>query len=418
MRVYLDNSATTPVPEQIASAVYRCLTENYGNPSSVHTIGQDAERVLKQARHRIASAMEARPDNIIFTGSGTEADNLALFSALKNPTGIPGRKIVISSVEHAAVSEPAAHWESLGARVIRVPVAKARGADASPSPGMIDMGFLGRSLDERTSIVSVMHVNNETGVIQPIGDICKLVVSAGRGEDVLIHTDAIQSYCKLPIHVESEEFGRVDLISLSAHKIHGPKGVGALYAARPQRIAPLVRGGGQEYGARSGTQNVPGIVGFGMAANLESSDLLAHARRVASLRKRLLDGVLEHIGDVLLNSPREASPIGRPGFCSPYILSLTFLGTRGEVLVHDLEQRGVFVSTGAACSSLKKGGRAANPVLTALGLSTEEAEGTLRFSFNRYNTEEEIDFALEHLTAAIARFRRIGAFRQQHSTLK
>jgi cysteine desulfurase len=417
MRVYLDNSATTKANEEVAAAVCKCLTEDYGNPSSVHEIGQDAERVMKQGRLQIAIAAGAKPANVIFTGSGTEANNLALHTAFRNPARFAGRKLLLSAIEHAAVHEPAAYLESLGVEVVRIPVMKARReqGDVSgfASPGVIDVNFLKEAMDESVAMISVMHVNNETGVIQPIDEICKLKTSGACGADTLIHTDAVQSFCKLPINMETGEFSRVDMIAFSAHKIHGPKGIGALCVANPRKTAPLIRGGGQESGIRSGTQNVPGIAGFGAAARLMSPNMSARARHVAALRQRLLDGIIEHISDVMVLSPRKASESGHPGFCSPYILSVSFLGTRGEVLVHDLERNGIFVSTGAACATLKKSEHDMNPVLAALGLSKEEAEGALRFSFSGNNTEEEIDYTLEHLKAAVERFRKIGKFRNR-----
>ncbi|MDR1954018.1 MAG: cysteine desulfurase [Clostridiales Family XIII bacterium] len=403
MQVYLDNSATTKVYEEVAAPVYRALTEGYGNPSSIHAMGQDAERVLKRARQQVASAMNARPENIIFTGSGTESDNLALHAVFRNTGRISGRKLIISEVEHAAVREQAAYLKSLGVEVVLLPVSPVGG----DSPGIIDMGALAEALDETVAMISVTHVNNETGVIQPIGEIRKRVPKG----DILIHTDAVQSFGKLPIDVEAGELGQIDMISISAHKIHGPKGVGALCAARPEKLSPLIRGGGQEGGLRSGTQNVPGIAGFGAAAEIISADITAHAKQAAILRQRLLDGIMGHISDVSLNSPREASDSGRPGCCSPYILNVSFLGTRGEVLVHDLERSGIYVSTGSACASLKKDKRGINPVLAAIGLTKEAAEGALRFSFSRYNTPAEIDYTLEHLKAAVERFRKVGTFR-------
>jgi cysteine desulfurase len=404
MQVYLDNSATTKVYEEVAAPVYRALTEGYGNPSSIHAMGQDAERVVKRARQQVASAMNASPKNIIFTASGTESDNLVLHAAFRNTGRISGRKLIISEVEHAAVREQAAYLKSQGAEVILLPVSPA-GGDA---PGVIDLDALTDALDETVAMISVMHVNNETGVIQPIGEIRKRVPE---NDDILIHTDAVQSFGKLPVDVETGDCARIDMISISAHKIHGPKGVAALYAARPEKLSPLIRGGGQEGGLRSGTQNVPGIVGFGIAAEIGSADMTAHAKRVAALRQRLLDGIMSRIGDVSLNSPRESSVSGRPGFCSPYILNVSFLGTRGEVLVHDLERSGIYVSTGSACASLKKDKHGVGPVLAALGLTKEAANGTLRFSFSRYNTTAEIDYALEHLKAAVDRFRKVGTFR-------
>jgi cysteine desulfurase len=251
----------------------------------------------------------------------------------------------------------------------------------------------------------------------------------------MLHTDAIQSFGKLPMSVPSgasrtagapgayADFAGVDFISFSAHKIYGPKGVGALYAARPEKLAPAIRGGGQESGRRSGTENMPGIAGFGAAAQdvMEGAGVeypscaSEDGERVALLRERLLQGIKDSMKDVRINSPEAASASGEPGCCSPYILNVSFLGTRGEVIVHDLEQHGVFVSTGSACSNIGKAGKGGGanfgPVPSAIGLTPKEAEGTVRFGLSRTNTEDEIDYALEQLSGAVGRYRRIGAYR-------
>jgi cysteine desulfurase len=241
--------------------------------------------------------------------------------------------------------------------------------------------------------------------------IAKSRFAAGTGSEILFHTDAVQSYAKLPVDIGADGFHHVDLLSFSAHKIHGPKGVGALYAARPEKLAPLILGGGQENGVRSGTENVPGVAGFGAAAMEAAHGLSSAADRAIALRSRLLRGIEDEISDIRVNSPREASGTGEAGLCSPYILNVSFLGTRGEVVLHDLERRGVFVSTGSACASIGKGARKISPTLAALGLTAKEAEGAIRFGLSRYSSEGEIDYALEHLKTAVARFRKLGSFR-------
>jgi cysteine desulfurase len=284
--------------------------------------------------------------------------------------------------------------------------------------------------EAKRALISVMHVNNELGTIQPVAEIAraKRGIADRSGADIRLHTDAIQSYGKLAIDVTSYAgtggFGGVDLLSCSAHKTRGPKGVGALYAGRPGKVVPIMLGGGQERGMRSGTENVPGIAGFGAAVSEggtkgdgssvpdgtdETSPFVPDS--VAALRERLLRGILGSITDVRVNSPERASTGGEAGLCSPYILNVSFLGTRGEVILHDLEQRGVFVSTGSACSNIGKSAKRMNPVLVATGMTAAEAEGAVRFSLSPDNKEEEIDYALENIRDAVKRFRRIGTFR-------
>jgi cysteine desulfurase len=378
----------------------KCMTEEYGNPSSLHTLGQSAQRILKESRNTIAELAGVRPAGVVFTSGGTEANNLAFASLMRDPARIRDKRVIISAIEHPAVSAPAERLGAFGAEVVKLPCL----SRDSGFPGMIDKD----SLDvDRADIVSVMTVNNEIGTIQPIRDLCRAVRSreTGEGRRAIIHSDAVQAFCKLPITPAEGGVDTPDMISVSAHKIHGPKGIGALCCANPKKIFPLILGGGQEDGHRSGTENVPGAAGFSVAAK---DATLEDAKRVAVLRARLRDGIIAAIPDARLNSPFEASAEGEAGKCSPYILSVSFAGTRGEVLLHDLEQYGVYVSTGSACSSIGKKGGSRNAVLKAVGLTDAEADATLRFSFSRYNTEEEIDYALERLTDAVGRFRRIA----------
>lgn len=376
--IYLDNSATTRPYRRVVELVSEVSEERYGNPSSLHVLGLEAEKTVKEAGKQIKRALGGASAQIVFTSGGTESDNLAVFGA----AGIGGRKsrkIITSAVEHPAVAEAMNQLESQGCRVVRLPV---------DGWGCIDMDRFRDAVDAETFLISIMHVNNEVGTIQPIREI-----NESKGQ-ALFHTDAVQSFGKIPLD------GRdADMISVSAHKIHGPKGVGALAIAKGVRLAPQLLGGGQEQGVRSGTENVPAIAGFGLAAELAAAGLEHRSAAAGVLRATLLDGIRGTIPDIRVNSPEDGSP---------FILNVSFLGTRGEVLLHRLEQDGIFVSTGAACSSRKRG---RSPVLSAMGLSDREIEGAIRFSFSEFNTLDEIHITLECLKSAVTQFRKLGSFR-------
>jgi cysteine desulfurase len=415
MKIYLDNSASTKVYPEAAKAVYFTLMENYANPSSLHFAGQEAERIMKQARHQIAFTLNTKPANIIFTGGGTESNNLALFSAFYVGAGKGGagtafrdKMLLISAVEHPSVSTAADYLKDRGARVEKIPVLPA----GSVSPGMVDVKAFRGMLNDSLGLVSVMHVNNEIGTIQPIEEISRIVnlYVTETGTTIPLHADAAQSFGKLVIDVSNGEFRRVDFVSLSAHKLHGPKGIGALFASAPSKLHPMIFGGGQESGVRSGTENLPGIAGFGVAARIASSDIVGHAKQANACRRRLMEGIRAEIPDIQINSPEDASITGKPGCCSPYILSVSFFGARGEVILHELEKSGIYVSTGSACSSLDKPGAKESGTYAAIGLSKEAAEGTLRFSLSHLNTVSEIDFVVDRLKKAVDRFRRVGSF--------
>jgi cysteine desulfurase len=226
-----------------------------------------------------------------------------------------------------------------------------------------------------------------------------------------MHSDAVQSFGKLVIDVSNGDFRRIDFVSISAHKIHGPKGIGALFAAAPTKLHPQIFGGGQENGIRSGTENLPGITGFGVAARIASADIVGHAKQANACRRRLLEGILAEIPDVQVNSPKDASVTCKPGCCSPYILNVSFFGARGEVILHELEKSGIYVSTGSACASLGKFGAKESGTYAAIGLSPEAVEGALRFSLSHLNTIGEIEFVVDRLKKAVDRFRRVGSFR-------
>jgi len=258
-----------------------------------------------------------------------------------------------------------------------------------------------------------MHVNNEIGTIQPIEELSRIVslYNSDHGAQILFHVDAVQSYGKLALDVVNGDFRRVDFVSMSAHKIHGPKGVGALYAANPGRLHPILFGGGQENGIRSGTENVPGIAGFGVSARIASADIVGHAKQANACRSRLLEGINAEIPDMRVNSPEDATVTGKPGCSSPYLLNVSFLGTRAEVILHELEKSGIFVSTGAACASLGKDGPKESGTLAAVGVPKEAAEGAIRFGISHLNEAGEMDFVVDRLKNAVERYRRVGSFR-------
>ncbi|MDR1779073.1 MAG: cysteine desulfurase [Clostridiales Family XIII bacterium] len=380
--IYLDNAATTRVAPEVAAVMARMLTEEFGNPSSLHRMGLLAEKAVKKARAQVAAALGCAPRQVVFTGSGTEADNLALSAPFRSPERIRGRKIILSAFEHPAVREPALYYASLGAEVVFLPVDAATGS--------VRPADLAAALDEDTVLVSVMHVNNETGAVQPIRELAALcaAVKNRRGEKPLFHTDMIQSFGKLPVDLTN-----VDLASISAHKIAGPKGVGALFVRKPEKLAPLIRGGGQEGGLRSGTENTAGIAALGVAAQLAAERQEEHYNHALAYRRELAEGVRQAIPHARIHDAAGQSP---------FILSVSFPGARGEVLVHDLTTAGIYAATGSACSNIGK--KAANPVLAAAGYTEEEATGTLRLSTGYENSMSEIPHVIQHLTAAAARF--------------
>lgn len=389
------------------------MTETYANPSALHTAGQDAERIVKQARRQLSFSIGTKPGNIVFTSGGTEADNLAISSAFYTDAGnAPAARnaaLLVSAVEHPAVYAAAEALAARGVQLERIPVF---GMDTE-FPGMADVSAFRKLLSQGLNLVSVLHVSNEVGTIQPIEELARIIAMYNSEHEAHIrfHVDAVQSYGKLSIDVENGDFAGVDFMSMSAHKLHGPKGVGALYAAEPGKLHPMVFGGGQEGGVRSGTENVPAIAGFGVCARAATSDIVGHAKQASACRRRLLEGIEAEIPDAHINSPIDASVTGKPGCSSPYILSVSFPGTRGEVLLHELEKSGIFASTGAACSSLMKDESKKDSVLAAIGAPPEIREGTLRFGLSWLNELDEMDFVVDRLKKAVARFRQTGSGR-------
>lgn len=378
MFVYLDNSATTRQYDQVTAEMKAAMEVLYGNPSSLHSLGLASEKRVRTARQHLAEALGAREDEIIFTSCGTESDNTALYG-IAHAKRREGKKIITSKVEHPAILEACKVLEKEGYIVEYI------GVD---DKCRLDMEQLAAAIDDETILISIMAVNNETGTIMPVQEIAKM-----KGKAVF-HTDAVQAFGKIDLRNTG-----ADLISVSAHKIHGPKGMGALYVKKGINLPAYLVGGGQERHMRSGTENVPGIVGFDAACQIAVPNLESRVKQMSEVRNYLKRGIEDQIKDIKINSPEDGAAS---------VLNISFLGTRGEVLLHTLEQDNIFVSTGSACSSNKKG---RSHVLAAMRLKDKEIEGAIRFSFSEENTIEEMDYVLDKVTGAVQRFRRLGSFR-------
>ena len=398
--IYLDNSATTRQYDEVTEAMVCAMKEDYGNPSSLYQLGVDAEKAIKLARRQVldAAGFGANSWEVVFTSGGTEADNMAIFGAAR-ALRRQGNRIITTAVEHPAVLECCKALEADGFDVVRI------GVDANCTP---DMEQLRRAVDDRTILVSMMHVNNEVGTVMPVGAVKEIMKE--KGAPGLFHCDAVQSFGKMPLPAAA------DLISISGHKIHGPKGSGALLISKEGKAVNLpafIRGGGQESGRRSGTENVPAIVGIGCASQIAAVDGAAGIdggyltmAAIAEMREKLLSGLCSKIDEIEINSPFEAGT--SDGQCCPSVLNVNFKGTRGEVILHTLEQEGICVSTGSACSSNKKG---QSHVLEAMGQSSRDIEGAIRFSLGRLNSPDEVDAVVDAVASAVARFRKLGSFR-------
>lgn len=367
--IYLDNASTTKPEQEVVLAISNVLTEEFGNPSSLHRLGSRAETLVREARLSVASLMGADEDEVLFTSGGTEANNWAILGAVRSRG--PGCHIISSTVEHPSVMATLEHLAKHGYRVTLVPV---------DSDGRVEPDEVLQAVAPDTAVVSIMLVQNELGTIEPVHEIGKRL-SQLRGKRPRFHVDAVQGFARLPVNVR--DMG-VDLLSVSAHKIHGPKGVGALYVRKGLSMQPYVYGGGQEKGLRSGTENVPGIAGFGAACRLWAEDAEKVIERLSDLRSLLVRGVRDIAPWAVLHGPE------RDGV-APYIVHFSFPGYRGESILHSLEARGVYVSTGSACSSHKA---KPSPVVMALGGGEEEALGSVRFSMSRHTTQDEIQRAL------------------------
>lgn len=395
--IYLDNSATTRQYDEVTEMMTKYMQEDFGNPSSLHSLGVHGERGIKMARKQLAQSLNCSEIEIAFTSGGTESDNLALFGICQMRKR-RGTKVITSQIEHPAVLESCKKLESMGFQVEYLPV---------DSNGVVDLDKLEEAIDEKTILISIMAVNNETGTIEPLEEINRIRRAAEKrfGTDILFHTDAVQAYGKQKTNFK--DLG-VDVISISGHKIHGPKGIGAIYIRKGLKLEPHIFGGGQENGVRSGTENVPAIVGFGKAVEINRSTIQERIKSLWALRQHLLEGIQRDIEHVKLNGFASCIGLGGEELCNPAILNVSFLNVRGEVLLHTLEQDGIYVSTGSACASNKKG---QSHVLKAMGISDKEIEGAIRFSFSEFNTMEEMDFVLEKLKNAVCKFRKLGSFR-------
>lgn len=385
-RIYLDNSATTPVDPDVLAAMIPYLTEKFGNASSIHFFGQETKAAVDKARHQVAALINARPNEIVFTSGGTEANNLAVRGLVSRNRTTGSPHIVTSSIEHPSVKNVCEDLEKRGFAVTYLPVY---------DNGIVKIEDVKAAIREETILVSVMFANNEIGTIHPVQEIGKLVreLRAG-GRKIWFHTDAVQAAGKIAVDVE--EIG-CDLLSTSAHKINAPKGIGALYVRRGVRLHPQNIGGRQERGVRGGTEPVPLIVAFGAACEIAGRRFGEESVRLGGLRDRLERSVLENIPGSLLN--------GDPAQRLPNIANISFRGIEGEGLLINLDMQGIAVSTGSACSS---GSLEPSPVIRALGREDELARGAIRFSFGRANTKEDVDRVLEVLPKSIDALRTLA----------
>lgn len=380
MEVYFDNSATTRVTDSVKDMVVRVMTQDYGNPSARHKKGMEAENYVRQAAADIAKTLKVKDKEILFTSGGTESNNLALIgTAMANRRA--GRHIISTRIEHASVYNPLAFLEEQGFEVTYLPV---------DNRGHISLKELEEAIRPDTTLVSIMYVNNEIGAIEPVEEIASLV--HGKNPSIYFHVDAIQAYGKLIIRPKRQG---IDLLSVSAHKFHGPKGVGFLYIDERVKIKPILFGGGQQRDMRSGTENVPGIAGMGAAAKEIYTDHKEKMEYLTGLKDYLMDEAAKLPG-VTANSLK-----GTAG--APQIASLSFEGVRSEVLLHALEEKGIYVSSGSACSSNHP---AISGTLRAIGVKKELLDSTLRFSFGMFNTREEIDYSIQVLKELLPVLRR------------
>ena len=379
MEIYLDNSATTKPYQEVVDKMVLALTTQYGNPSSIHKKGIEVEREIKEIRRNIARSLGAKENEIYFTSGGTECNNTIIRSVARLNKKTKNH-IISTVIEHPSVLDTLKDLESEGFEVTYLPVDK---------EGKISIDDLKNAIKKETMLVSIMHVNNEIGSIQPIEEIGKYLKTLD--EKIYLHVDAVQSYAKIKFRPSRYN---IDFMSVSGHKLHGPKGIGFMYVKENNRIKPLLTGGGQEIGIRSGTENVPGIYGIGEAVRIINKDLEGNIDKIRGLRDLLKEEILANIDDIKINSPED-------GVC--HVLNVSFRGVRGEVLLHYLEQKEIYVSTGSACSSKKKGSH----VLNAIGLTPEEIEGAIRFSLSDLNSKEEIMETVKVLKESVSDLRMI-----------
>ncbi|HNS05966.1 MAG TPA: cysteine desulfurase family protein [Candidatus Saccharicenans sp.] len=375
--IYLDNNATTPLDPRVIEKITSFIKEHFGNPSSLYPLGREVKTLVTEAREQVAAAIGARRTEIIFTSSGTEADNMAILGLAEAQP--EKREFITSSIEHPAVLETARHLEAHGYTVYYLPV---------DQTGLIDLDFLRSVISTKTLLVSVMLANNEIGTIEPVEEVVKIAHRYG----VPVHTDAVQAFGKMEVRVDS--LG-VDLLSLSAHKVYGPKGTGALYIRKGLDLRPVLHGGHQEFGLRPGTENTAGIIGFGEAVKILREEWLKDKNRIEKLAGRMKSGFEKKIKGIRFN--------GHPEKRIKSTLNFSFPGLPAEAILLALAARQIYVSTGSACS---EGSGEVSHVLLAIGLTQEEAGSALRFSLGRFNTEEDIDQTLAEMPEIIDELRR------------
>ncbi len=380
--VYLDHAATTPPHPEVAKAMEPYLAEKFGNPSALYSLGRESRNAIEEARRKVASLIGASPEEVYFTSGGSESDNMALFGTLL-ANEAKGNHVVTTVIEHHAVLETAEFLEKHGYAATFVDV---------DSTGLVDPGEIRKAIKPETVVVSVMHANNEVGTIEPVREIAAVCREAG----VIFHSDAVQTVGNIPVDVD--ELG-VDLLSISGHKLYGPKGVGAIYIRKGTRISRFIHGGEQERGMRAGTENIAGIVGLGIAAEVAALEMDEKVERITALRRRLVEGLTASIDDMALNGHPERRLPNNAHFRIQFI--------EGEAICLQLDSFGIFASTGSACSS-----EALEPshVLLAIGVEPREAQGSVRFSLGRSTTEEDIDYVIEKLPPVVARLRSMSPF--------
>ena len=382
MEVYFDNSATTRCYDSVKEIVIRTMTEDFGNPSAMHLKGVEAEKYVKDSAAKLARILKVQEKEILFTSGGTESDNLALIgAAMANKRS--GNHIITTAVEHPAVSQPALFLQEQGFEVTYLPV---------DSRGVVKLDALEAVLRPDTILVSVMYVNNEVGAVMPVEEIGRRIRE--RSPKALFHVDAIQAFGKYRIY--PKKMG-IDLLSVSSHKIHGPKGVGFLYINEKAKLQPQILGGGQQSGMRSGTDNVPGIAGLGVAAKKIYEDFDEKIEQLKE-NKLYLAKRLQELDNVFINGPK-------PEDGAPHILNASFVGVRSEVLLHTLEEKQIYISAGSACSSHK---RAASATMLALGVSAERRESAIRFSLSEMTTKEELDYAVDEIAKVLPVLRKFA----------
>ena len=390
-KYYLDNAATTPTDPRVLQAMLPCFTEVYGNPSSLHAFGQTAKHLVEEARKTVASFIEASPEEIIFTSGGTEGNNTVV-EGIAHARREKGNHVITSKIEHHSILEPCHFLEKEGFEVTLIPVNEY---------GLVDPDDVRKAITEKTILISIMHANNEIGTIQPLTEIGKIA----RENGIYFHTDSVQTFGHFPISVNALQ---IDLLSASAHKLYGPKGIGILYVRKGTRIEPILRGGDQEKRRRASTLNVPGIVGLGKAVELAKEEVVNEIEKLTVLRNMLIDGILTKIEHSRLN--------GHPSQRLPNNVNISFSYVDGESMLLKLDMEGIACSTGSACTSSTL---EPSHVLSAIGLPLELAHGSLRFSLGRQTTEDNIRYVLEVLPGIISKLRSISpAYKNVAKNLK